>query len=94
MSIIKTLLKHNRGGQHYEFSHLLSLSFSLRVSIHSQSMTWASEGVSGQPVQTFCVGKQKAQIPAQEQEFSLPLLMEESILSWPGINNMHCILLL
>ena len=28
----------------------LSLSLSLRVSIHSQSLTWASEGVSRQPV--------------------------------------------
>ena len=65
----------------YFLSLSLSLSLSLRVSIHSQSMTWALEGVSRQPVRTFCVGKQKAQIPAQEQDFSLPLLMEESILS-------------
>ena len=30
---------------------LSSLTLSLRVSIHSQSLTWASEGVSGQPVE-------------------------------------------
>ena len=34
-----------------------SLSLSFEVSIHSQSLTWASEGVFGQPVRTFLCKK-------------------------------------
>ena len=33
-------------------SLFLSLSLSLRVAIYSQSLTWASEGLSEQPVRT------------------------------------------
>ena len=60
----------------------LSLFLSLRVSIHSKNLTWASEGVSGH----LYVGKHKAQILVSEWELSLPCLREEFILSWPGIN--------
>ena len=48
LNTIKTLLKQHTKEGHYE----LSLSLSLRVSIHSQSLTWASDSVFGQPIQT------------------------------------------
>ena len=59
LNTIKTLPKRHTKGEDavssltYSLSLSPSLSLSLRVSIHSQSLIWAFEGVSGQPVQTF-----------------------------------------
>ena len=53
----------------------------LRVFIHSQSLTWAQRVCSDNPFGHLCAGKYKTQIPALEQELSLPHRREESILS-------------
>ena len=77
----------HKGRQHCEFSHLLSLSLPKGFLFLPKVWLRLQRVCPNNPSEHLCARKAKSHISAPKQELSLPRLREESVLSWPSINN-------